>query len=154
VYWIRRLHVSPEHWNMYKTTQCHIADDSALCGHKPGENFVPYRLIKCSLVHEILWNSCWWHPSPYLWITRCMAIQILFFLCKHFRHLTFVLFSTRYTVIFLLHYVTLWYDTFLLYFCLCFCVYIEIVALFWNSYAKNTAAENVVKYTSRMWNIK
>jgi hypothetical protein len=41
----------------------------------------------------------------------------------------------------LLRYITLWY-TFLLYFCLCFCVYIEIVSLVWNSYANNVAGEN------------
>ena len=78
LYWIRRLHVSPEHWDMYKTTPCHIAYDNSLWS-QTRENFIPYRLIKCSLAHEILWNSCWWHPSPYLWISRCMDIQVLFF---------------------------------------------------------------------------
>jgi hypothetical protein len=151
LFWIRRLHVSLEQLDMYKTTECHVADDSTLCGHKPGENLIPCRLIKCSLVREILWNSCWWHLGPYLWITRCMDIQVLFFSVNILGTSTSVVFSTGYTGFFccitshcgMIHF-----------YCTSVCVYIEIVALDWNSYANNMVGENIVKYTSRMWNIK
>jgi hypothetical protein len=54
---------------------------------------------------------------------------------------TVVVFSNGYTGFFLLCYITQWYDTF---YCTSVCVYIEIVAPVWNSYANNVG-ENVVK---------
>jgi hypothetical protein len=101
---------------------------------------------------NVQWNSCW-HPSPYLWIAGYMDIQVLF-LCKYFRHfnLCWSLALDIQNFFAALCHTVVWYI--FLYFCLCFCVYIEIVALVWNSDANNMAGENVVKYTSRMWNIK
>jgi hypothetical protein len=83
-----------------------------------------------------------------------IEIYKYFFLCKYFRHFNpcgSLALDIQDFFAALCHSVV-WY--FFFYFCSCFCVYIEIVALVWNSYANSMVGENIVKYTSRMWNIK
>jgi hypothetical protein len=85
LYWIRSLKVSPERWEMYESTQCHIADDSTLCGHEPGRTsyLIDKKTALCMCIPVELF---WWCPGSYLWITRYVDIQVLFFFVniRHF----------------------------------------------------------------------